>query len=63
MTEFEFLKAVWQQYATYKQLTEETVIEQFNKYRIFQYLISYKDIFEQDQRLFEKIDLKIEQAK
>lgn len=61
-TYFEFISIVIPQYAQFKGITEEQVIELFNKHGIFQYLNTFFDILRDDKKLFWKIELRIKQS-
>ena len=62
-TPFEFINVVIKEYSKFKNISEDGVIDLFNKYGIFQYLHTYFDILKDDRRLFWKIDMHIEEAK
>ena len=62
-TPFEFINIVLKEYSKFKNMSEDDVIDLFNKYGIFQYLHTYFDILKDDRRLFWKIEMRIEQEK
>ena len=62
-TPFEFVNIVIKEYSKFKNISEDDVVDLFNKYGIFSYLYTYFDILKDSRQLFWKIDLHINKAK
>ena len=62
-SEVRFKNIVIKEYSKFKNISEDDVIDLFNKYGIFSYLQTYFDILKDSRQLFWKIDVHIDKAK